>query len=194
MSHTARSIAGPGSNPVGDRRYLRLDTKAIVAGVMLGIVMVLVQQVTSRIDVALTGGSFSIIGGITWATVSGLSALLFRQPAGLITGEIQALIGLLTASSPLAPTFFLSNGLGPLAYTWVATQRRMDTWLDHFLAQLAQNLVGNVMVALALLFILHLPITVVLLSIVVTGGLGAIGSTLLTKPLAESVARSGVAD
>jgi len=192
MSQTARSLGG--LSYIGDKRYVRLDTKAIVSGVMLGIVMVLVQQVTSRIDVALSGGSFSIVGGITWATVSGLSALLFRQPAGLITGEIQALIGLLTASSPLAPTFFLSNGLGSLAYTWVATRRRMDTWLDHLLAQLVQNLVGNLMVALALLFILHLPLSVVLLSIAVTGGIGAIVSTLLTKPIAESVARSGVAD
>ena len=85
--------------------FVRLDTKALVGAALLGIVFVLVQQIAHRID-ALINPASVIIGGITWATFTGLVALLFRQPAGVITGEVQAFVALATGLSPLAPFLY----------------------------------------------------------------------------------------
>src|SRR3989304_10509943 len=85
--------------------FWRFDVKAIVGGVIMGIVIVLVQQVTERIDTVLTGGAFLVLGGTTFGTLIAIASLFFRQPGGLIAGEIQAFVAVATALTPLAPTF-----------------------------------------------------------------------------------------
>src|SRR5207302_6395386 len=99
-----------------DRRVWRTDTKALVGGVLLGIVLVLVNQVATRLD-AVINPSAGFVSGSTTAVIIGLAVRLFRQPAGIITGEIQAFIAIATASNPLAPAFLITNAVEPLAYS-----------------------------------------------------------------------------
>jgi hypothetical protein len=166
-------------------------TRALVGAVILGLAFVLVQQVSQRID-ALLWPPLIIIGGITWATFTGLITLIYRQPAGFIMGETQALIAVGTGLSPVAIFFIPANGLGSLAYSLVAWKLPMTSWSHHFLAQLATNVVGNVCVAIGLLTTLKLPLSVVIVSSTVTAAAGTVGATILTKRLSESIRRAGL--
>jgi hypothetical protein len=168
-----------------------VSTKSLVGAVLLGLVFVLVQQIAHRID-ALINPASVIIGGVTWATFTGLVVLLYRQPAGLITAEVAAFTALATGLSVLAPFFILANGAGSIAYSLVAWKLSMKTWGQHFLAQLATNLIGNLFVAIGLRVLLHLPTGVILIAAGITTAAGVIGGTILTKKIYESIDRAGL--
>ncbi len=168
-----------------------VNTKSLVGAVLLGLVFVLVQQIAHRID-ALINPASVIIGGVTWATFTGLIVLLYRQPAGLITAEVAAFTGLATGLSVLAPFFILANGAGSIVYSLVSWKLPMKTWGHHFLAQLATNVIGNLFVAIGLHVLLHLPTGVILIAAGITTAAGVIGGTILTKKIYESVYRAGL--
>lgn len=170
----------------------RTDTKALVGAVVLGVAFVLVQQIAHRIDNVLWP-TLIIIGGITWATFTGLITLIFRQPAGIIMGETQALIAVASGLSPVAVFFIPANGLGSLAYSLVAWKLSMEKWSHHFLAQCLTNIVGNLCVAVGLYTILQLPLPVVIVSSAITATAGIIGSTILTKLVFDALRRAGLA-
>ncbi|ATW28784.1 hypothetical protein DCMF_20895 [Candidatus Formimonas warabiya] len=173
------------------RKFGRMDTKALVGAVFLGIVFVLVQQVAHRID-AMINPSCVIIGGVTWAIFTGLVVLLFKQPAGLITSEVQALVAVASGLSPLAPFFIPANGLASLGYSLVAWKLSMDKWSHHLLAQIVSNILGNICVGIGLSVILHLPMPVILIASGITTLAGIIGGTVFTKIIYDNVKKSGV--
>ncbi len=180
--------------PEGTHRFWRVDLKAIVGGVFLGLVMVLLVGLGDRADTALTGGAFPILGGVSWATMMGISTLLFGQPGGLIAGLIQGFMDIAMGASPLASIFPVVNAAGSLAFSLVAWRLSMNHWSHYLLAQIVANLVGDALVAAGLYYILELPVDVILVSTGVTAVASTIGGTILTKLVAEAVTRSGVLD
>jgi hypothetical protein len=192
MAHEAAGI--PARPAAADTRVWRVDTKALVGAVLLGIVMVLVNQVTARLDTALTGGTISAFSGSTWAIISAVSVRLFRQPAGVITGLIQAFVAIATATNPLAPAFLFANSLGPLAYSVVLRARPDSGWGSHFLTQLAQNVVGNAATGVGVVVLLRVPLEFAVPAVLITAAIGIVASTLITKPITDAVERSGVAE
>lgn len=172
----------------------RFDTKAIVSGVFFGIVMVLLVGVSDKADASLTGGAFLIFGGVTWATVMGISTLLCRQPGGMIAGVMEGIVAVMMGVSPLAPTFPIVNAAGSLAYSLVASRLSMSSWGHHLLAQIAANVVGNILISVGLFYILNLPVAVILISSGITASVSIIAGTILTKLVVETVNKSGVLD
>jgi hypothetical protein len=172
-------------------RFARTDTGSLVGAVLLGIVFVLVQQLAHRIDVMINPACV-IIGGVTWATMTGLVVLCYRQPAGIITAEVAALTALASGLSPLAIFFVPANGLGSLAYSLVSWKLPMNGWWHHIAAQIATNVVGNLCVAVGLKVILNLPLPVILVASGITTVAGIIGGTVFTKIIYENVLKSGV--
>ncbi len=174
--------------------FWRVDLKAIVGGVLLGLVMVLLVGLGDRADTALTGGAFPVFGGVSWAAMMGISTLLFGQPGGIIAGLIQGFMDIATGASPLAPIFPIVNAAGSVAYFLVARRLLMNRWSHHFLAQVVANLVGDALVAGGLYYILELPVDVILISSAVTAVASIIGGTILTRVVADAAAKSGVLD
>lgn len=179
-------------SPVGAAgAFWRTDTRALVGAVLMGLAFVVVQQVAHRIDGVLWP-TLIIIGGITWATFTALSVLLFRQPAGLIMVETQALVAVVTGLSPLAIFFIPANGFASLAFSLVSRRLSMERWSHHLAAQLATNVVGNACVAVGLRTILELPWPVVIVSSAITAAAGTVGATILTRQLHASLRAAGV--
>ncbi|MBI5248382.1 MAG: hypothetical protein HY912_02710 [Desulfomonile tiedjei] len=176
-----------------DTRLFRIDTRSLVGSVLLGLVFVLVQQVAHRIDV-LISPALVIIGGVTWATFTGLVVLLYRQPAGLITAEVAAFVAVATGLSPLAMFFIPANGLGSITYSLVSRRLPMRTRLHHLIPQIFTNLVGNACVAVGLKVVLHLPWSLILIAAAITSAAGIIGGTLLTHLVYNAVIKSGVTE
>lgn len=175
------------------KKFWRLDTKALVGGVLLGIVFMLTQQVSHRID-SLFSPAVMIMGGITWATFTALGALLFGQPSGIIVGETQALVANASGLSPVALFFFLANGLASFAYSLASHRLSMEKWGHHLLAQAVANIVGNACVLIGLVTVLKLPLAVALASAAITCTAGIIGATVLTKIIYDNLKRSRLLD
>ncbi len=174
-----------------DTRLWRTDTKALVGAIILGVVSMLLQQVSIRIDSAIWT-PLIILGGITWATLTGLITLIFRQPAGIIMGETQALIAMATGLSPVALFFIPANFFSSLAYSLVARKLSMQKWSHHFLAQMVTNVVGNIFVGYGLHIVLKLPVNVAVISSAITCGAGIVGATILTQKIADALNRAGL--
>src|SRR5258708_33588691 len=82
-------------------QIFRFDARALVAGVILGVVMTIINAgILERIDTAMTGGTWFPLAGGTHSTLSVISGLFFRLPAGWITGETHPLLAPITASKP----------------------------------------------------------------------------------------------
>jgi len=178
-------------NLTENKVFWRTDTKALVGAVILGVVSMLLQQISVRLD-AVIWPPLIILGGIAWATFTGLITLIFRQPAGIIMGETQAIIAVATGLSPVAIFFIPANLLSSLAYSLVAHKLSMEKWSHHFFAQLVTNIVGNICVAFGLYYILKLPLEVTIISSAITAVAGIIGAAILTKVLVDSLRRAGM--
>lgn len=176
---------------VEGKNKMRFDTKALVGAVILGIVFVLVQQIAHRID-ALINPANTLIGGVTWAMFTGLTVLLFKQPAGLITVEVQALVAVASGLSPLSVFFIPANGVASIGYSFVTWKCSMEKWSHHLLAQIVANVLGNIIVGIGLYVVLALPIPVILFSSFITTLAGVVGGTLLTKKVYDNINKSGV--
>jgi hypothetical protein len=178
----------------GAGRFWRSDTRSIVRGVFLGALMVLLVGIGDRLDGMISGGTFPILGGTTWGTIMGVSTLLCRQPGGIIAGLMEGFVSLGFGLSPLSPAFPIVNVAGSIAYSLVAWRRPMKSWSDHFVAQVAGNVVGNALVGVAIHLIVGLPVSVIVVSVGVTTVVATVGGTILTKAIAEAVTRAGLAD
>lgn len=172
-------------------QFWRTDTKSLVGGVVMGVAFMLIQQVSGRIDLVLSPALF-LVSGITWATFTGVIAMVFKQPAGIIMGGTQGTIAVATGLSPVALFFLPANILGSLAFSTVAWKLSMNKWSHYFYAQVVTNVVGNFCVGTGLFVILKLPLNVVLISSGITTGVGIIGSTILTKLIVDQLRKSGL--
>lgn len=88
---------------------VRINTRAIVASLLLGIASDLVGQIAERTDTALFAGSavpFGYVNASIWMTVT---CILFGPIGGIVEGLTQGTLSLLTATSPLAAYFILWN-------------------------------------------------------------------------------------
>jgi hypothetical protein len=91
------------------RTPLRLDTRGIIASLLLGIAADLVGQIAERTDTALFAGTavpFGYVNASIWMTVT---CMIFGPVGGIIEGVVQASLSLLTDTSPLAPYFIPWN-------------------------------------------------------------------------------------
>lgn len=172
--------------------FFRTDTKALVGSVILGIVFVIACQATGFIDDLLPTGKMGmyLINGTCWAFFSGIIALLYRQPAGIIAGEVEAIISIWY--SPLWVAFIFANALGSIGVSLVAKKFSMEKWSHHFLAQLACNVLGNAAVFVGLLTVYDLPFNVALIETLIVIVFCWPCSTILTKLAYDALGKSGL--
>lgn len=93
----------------------RVDTKGIVSGVLISLAMIGIMQFGERLDTMLFGGLFPVSGRIISFTLIGFGTMMYGLVPGLIVAEINPFIGTATGSSPIAPFFFITNGLQAIA-------------------------------------------------------------------------------
>lgn len=192
MASLSKAIPAGGYVESMAGRLWRWDLKAIVGAVLFGVLMTVLGAVVERIDTALTGGAFVILGAVNFYTMAALSTLLFRLPGGVITGETNALIAVATGTSPMAPWFIPTNAAFAVLYALVVWKLKMDTWWHHLLANFI-GVWGSMLIILwGLLVTIKLPLNIALTSYLVTSVAGTIGATILSVIIARAVDRSRV--
>jgi len=93
----------------------RVDTKGIVSGVLISLAMIGIMQFGERLDTILFGGLFPVSGRVISITLIGFGAMMYGLVPGLIVAEINPFIATATGTSPIAPFFFITNGLQAIA-------------------------------------------------------------------------------
>lgn len=175
-----------------NNKFFRTDTKALVGSILLGIVFVIACQATGFIDNLLPTGKAGmyLINGTVWASFTALIVLLYKQPAGIIAGEVEALISIWY--SPLWIVFVFANAIGSLAVSFVAAKCSMEKWWHHILAMFFCNVLGNIVVGVGLVKVYQLPINVAIIETLIIIAVCWPFSTVLTKLTYDSIKKSGL--
>lgn len=174
-----------------NEKVIRTDTKALVGSVLLGILFVIMEQVTGRID-AILDPTLLLLNGTTWAFFTGLIVLMYKQPAGIIAGLVEAIVAMSTGYTALAFLFLFANPIGSIAYSLVTRNLSMKKLSHHILGQLGCNITGNFCVMLGLIYIVHLDWKIALLSSAITAVVGTIGAGILTKIVYGALQKSSL--
>lgn len=171
----------------------RTDTKALVGSVIMGIVFVICCQASGFVDNLLPTGKAGmyLINGSVWAFFTGLIALVYRQPAGLIAAEVEALISIWY--SPLWVAFIFANAVASIAVSLVAKKLSMTKWWHHIVAQFFCTFSGNACLCVGLVQIYGLPINVAIIESLIIVAVTWPVATILTKVSYDMVKRSGLA-
>lgn len=172
-------------------KLFRTDTKALVGSVIIGIVFVIMEQVTGRID-AILDPTLLLLNGTCWAFFTGLIVLMYKQPAGIIAGLVEAIVAMATGYSPLAFFFLFANVIGSIAYSLIARNFSMEKLSHHILAMIGCTVTGNFCVMIGLIYVIHLDWKIALLSSSLTTLVGIIVAGILTKSVYGALQKSAL--
>lgn len=95
------------------------DTKAIVGSVLLAVVFSINMQITERLDAATTGGTFPWLGSMFINLWFPVACIYFGLTGALIVANFNPIIAVLTATHPLAPSFFFANMAYTIPFTFI---------------------------------------------------------------------------
>jgi len=172
-------------------KLFRTDTKALVGSVIIGIVMLIMMQVTGRID-AILDPTLLLLNGTCWAFFTGLIVLMYRQPAGIIAGVVEAVVAMATGYSPLAFFFLFANVIGSMVYSLIAREFSMEKLSHHIVAMFGCAVTGNLCVMAGLIYVFHLDWKIALLSSSITTLVGTIVAGILTKSVYGALQKSSL--
>ena len=175
-----------------ENAIFRTDTKALVGAVILGIVFVIACQATGFIDNLLPWGKAGmyLINGSVWAFFTGIITLLYKQPAGVIAGEVEAIISIWY--SPLWLCFIFANAIGSIAMSVVASKLSMEKWWHHIVSQFFVTFLGNCCVFVGLIKIYGVPVVVALWETAIIIVVTWIVATILQKFVYDALKKSGL--
>jgi len=174
-----------------NEKLFRTDTKALVGSVIVGIVFLIMMQVTGRID-GILDPTLLLFNGTCWAFFTGLIVLMYKQPAGIISGLLEAIVAMATAYSPLAFFFIFANTIGSITYSFIAQKFSMKKLSHHILAQLGCTVTGNFCVMLGLIYVIHLDWKAALISASITTLVSTIIAGILTKSVYSALQKSSL--
>ncbi len=171
----------------------RTDSKALVGSVILGIVFVIACQATGFVDNLMPWGKVGmyLINGSVWALFTGIIALLYKQPAGIIAAEVEALISVLF--SPLWICFIFANAISSAAMSVVASKLSMEKLWHHIVAQFFVNFLGNCVIGVGLVKIYSLPVKVAVIESLIVFAVCWVVASVLEKVVYDAIKKSGLA-
>lgn len=142
---TGADVLQPGEMLSAEQRLARLpllrgDTKTLVGALLLAVAFSVNMQITERIDQIWTGG-LGVPLGHTFAQLWWpVAAIFFGLTGALIVANFNPLIAVMSATHPLAWSFFFLNSAEtiPLAFIFRAHfKRHSDISLPRFMAYVA---------------------------------------------------------
>jgi hypothetical protein len=147
------------------------DTKSIVGSILLAVVFSINMQITERIDSATTGGTFPWLGSMFINLWFPAACIFFGLTGALIIANFNPIIAVLTATHPLAPSFFFANMAYTIPFTFLyrffaRTRREISLPLFTLICMICN--IGPTTVLLALwVFLLKLPTPQIILFYVI---------------------------
>lgn len=100
-----------GDLPEWEFKLAPSSTTTIMAALFLALGFTVNMQITERIDAVLFGGVSPLLGIFFFAMWNAAGGMFYGVPGALIVANINPIVANLTATNPLAPTFFATNTL-----------------------------------------------------------------------------------
>lgn len=176
------------------KKIWRLDAKGLVGGVLMGVVMtVLSALILEKLDVSMTGGLFFPTSAGIHSTLLVISCIFFRLPGAWLTGETNGLIATITGT-PVAPAFLANNFIYPIIATWISSRLSMRKWWHYLILLIPSVIIGYAPMVPVSMFTFHIPFKAAATGQALTDLSAIVIGTILTKLIADSIARSGVAE
>lgn len=179
---------------VAQYKYFDFRVKALVGGVILGVVMTIINAgIMERVDTALTGGTWFPFAGGTHSIVSMLSIIFFGLPGAWITGLTNALFAVVTGSTPVAAGFIFNNILYPIVGTFLTRQFfSMRRWWHWFVVLIPTVFIGYAPMTYFVHSVFGLPWGVTIQFQSYTNIAAIILAAIFGKLIAEGIQKSGV--
>jgi len=166
----------------------------IMTSMVFGVAAGILASVLERVDAAMTGGNATPLGySNTYAWIL-ISAYLYGPLGALITTEVQALIGLLTAANPLSWLWPIVNAFFAVVAgsTAVAIQRirpETSTRTRMIIMSVALAFLDIPAVYFVVIMVLRLPMIAYYLALPMYFGLQLVPSTLLAYLLLRALSQ-----
>lgn len=171
----------------------RTDTRGIVSAVMLALAFIGLAQFGERIDTLVTGGLFPVSGRVIGFVLVGLGTVMFGAVPGLIVAWLNPFIATATGTSPIAPFFFLTNGLMVVAALVAGrlVRKRVVSWRYSIVFSFVASVLLTVAYVPMHILYFHLPVSKMLVLYVVQALAAMVVTPLLLFPLLKVVKSAG---
>lgn len=205
VSTTESTVHSTAPGPLPDNLYGQLpnwefqlmprSTTVIMASLFLALGFTVNMQITERIDTVMWGGISPMWGLFFFSLWIMPGAIFFGIPGALVVANINPVIANLTATNPLAPTFFATNTLYavPMAlFAWYIKKPGegltfVQLSIAHFLA------IPLAVIPLAFIWLFILGFGVELIAIWFVGSaLFGWAGLFVAYPFAKKLLESGV--
>jgi len=169
----------------------------VMIAMVLGVVAGVIASFAERADFALTGGNATPLGYVNTYTWLLVSATLFGPVGAIITTEVQAFLGLLTAANPLSWLWPFVNlvfavVVGTVSVVLSKLHPRMKLHTRLLLLSLTCALVDIPMTYVVIVVVLGLPFTFYLVALPIYITLQLVPSTLISYALLRGILRAHI--
>jgi hypothetical protein len=166
---------------------------AMVLGVIAGVV----ASFAERADAALTGGNATPLGFINTYTWLLVSANIFGPLGAIITTEVQAILGLITAANPLSWLWPFVNlvfavVVGAVSLVLSKLHPRMKLHARLLVLSVTCALIDIPMTYVVIVMALGLPFTVYLVALPIYITLQLVPSTLVSYAILRGIFRARI--
>ena len=169
-----------------------------MVAMVLGVVAGVIASFAERADFIITGGNATPLGYVNTYTWLLVSAALFGPVGAIITTEVQAFLGLLTAANPLSWLWPFVNlvfavVVGTVSVVFSKLHPRMKLHTRLLLLSLTCALVDIPMTYVVIVMALGLPFTFYLLALPIYITLQLVPSTLISYAILRGILRAHIA-
>ena len=130
---------------------------AVFGAVALAVMMVAGEQIAERLDTAIFGGAFIILGVFVHLVFNMIAVVAYGLGAALIVANLNPIFAVMAATGPLAPLWFLTNSAASVGgrlvhYYVVGKDIRQMSLLDTFWVCLGGQAVNSLILLPAQLY------------------------------------------
>ena len=176
---------------------LRISRRETITASILGVVGGLIASFAERADAIVTGGNATPLGFVNTYTWLLVSACLFGPTGAIITTEVQAFLGLVTAANPLSwlwpiINFVFALVIGFLSIGVAKLRPTMKIRTRLILLSGACAILDVPLTYLVIVMVLGLPFIFFLIALPIYMALQIVPSTIISYILLRAILRSGL--
>jgi hypothetical protein len=178
-------------------KFLGLGSREMMVASIFGVVGGVIASVTERVDAVVTGGNATPLGFVNTYTWLLASAVLFGPTGAVITTEVQAFLGLVTAANPLSwlwpfVNFIFAVVVGSVSVLISRFNRHIAINAKLVLMSISCAILDIPLTYLVVVTILGLPFIFYLMALPVYIILQLVPSTIISYVILKAIFRSRI--
>ncbi len=175
---------------------MRISKREMIIAMALGVAAGVISSVVERADAIMTGGNATPLGFVNTYTWILVSATLFGPVGAIITTEVQAFLGLITAANPLSwlwppINFIFAAVVGSTSVTLSQLRPKTSIRTRLLLLSFVCAVLDIPLTYIVIVSVLGLPFAAYVLVLPFYIALQLIPSTIISYAILKAIIRSG---